>query len=744
MNSMADLNGYSNTSVTFTNTDTYTLTWNGPTTGIGTQTISVNEDSDFLMPKPIAPTAIVNPVSDLTIAVDLSGATYAAGAGARLVNNTTAGANISVFNRKSVFYITGIQTINQYNEAFANIRVFLNADYANNFSYTTTISDRVGTSVTWNTAVTVAGSADYSIPSSVGFLEDVTANIANCAITDTATNKNYTVTFTSANPTVGQIQLGNSVGNSQTITGTKSTVNSTLSSNSFKFVPAADFAGTVNVIYRQVQTTNNIVQANNIPISFTGTGHAEFSIPASIGFNEDVTANIANCSITDQAVGKNYSVTIATTNAAQGQIQLGNSVANSQTITGNRAAVNSVLSANSVKFVPAADFGGNVNITYTQTQTTNNIVQANAVPITMVGVPHDEYIINPAIYYEDWTGNVNNVQIADLRANVNYNVTIAVGNATHGTLTYAGNTGNAVTLTGSKTTINNIITSNAIVYNSKNDFNGTPDLRYTQIQTTNNVIQANAVSMSSVVRAHDDFIRYPRGPLESGSRRAGVLITDRSGDQLEATFTAVTGNIVYGANTVSTLTLTGTASEIKTQVWSVRTTGTVNYTQKNLVTNQFQTGSIYQTAQLSGVLVNRNYPCCIYASPSGVSPYKTSISPPGANTILQMDLPGGPNIGYFWLRGTRLQGAVTINFGPGLIFGPNPWDEIYGGEQLHWYNFWFEATPTSTGVTVPYRYITNGVPGSSGAWQIQISNTAQSPSVIPAWEAGWTGGTTRN
>jgi hypothetical protein len=85
----------------------------------------------------------------------------------------------------------------------------------------------------------------------------------NIAITDAAANKSYSVTLT-AKDNLGNINISNPY----TVTGNLTTINSALSANLTLTPGYYNTTQTLNLNYLQVQTTDNIIQAN-VDIPFT-------------------------------------------------------------------------------------------------------------------------------------------------------------------------------------------------------------------------------------------------------------------------------------------------------------------------------------------------------------------------------------------------------------------------------------------------------------------------------------------
>ena len=160
-------------------------------------------------------------------------------------------------------------------------QIALKADYDTDYTQVRTINmDGTfdgstfvgGTQYNANAAVTVSGSAEYEIPASLTYIEDLEFSFSGFAVTDAAVGKNYSATVELVNAAVGNLYYNSiNYGNSITITGDKSTVTTNL--NNIKFLSVLNGYANTTLLYSQTQTTDNIVQASNLSIPFNSTGN---------------------------------------------------------------------------------------------------------------------------------------------------------------------------------------------------------------------------------------------------------------------------------------------------------------------------------------------------------------------------------------------------------------------------------------------------------------------------------------
>lgn len=281
-----------------------------------------------------------------------------------------------------------------------------------------------------------------------------------------------------------------------------------------------------------VLVNDQIDSNNSYNMNITVTDTPEFSIPTSIVYNEDESVVLQPISVLDTA-DQQYSVTIATPGPSVGLISIDGIAQVSHTLTGTRQQINSVFAANSVIFEPFADFDVNTTILYTQIRTTDGAVHADALPIAMlIGNTHEDFSAVEhtwSVFDLDRTVNAT-YQITDLAVAKQYQITLATSVSTDprqpgqqvDAVRLAGNRRNAVvfqdleqlSLTlpavlgdgspgdGSKQAINEIFDTGNILFRPNNYYYGRSRLFYTQLQTTDNLVQAVGGGSGSQVRTN--------------------------------------------------------------------------------------------------------------------------------------------------------------------------------------------------------------------------------------------------
>jgi len=378
MQSFTDLNNFANTPVNYASQSDYTII---PGTSLGPATVSAVEGSIFTVPKQQPMTTMTNLTRDMLIII-----TPTPFSGVAFVQYTGSDTGISVVSDEvSRWIVSGVRTVAQYDDVFANLRMGVSPGFSTVGSYTFTVGldDQVnGVFATYTVTVTVTASTVFTVPALINFNEDENARVGNITIVENflyATN--YTVVLSTENPATSQLALapGNVAANTITLTNvTKANANQTLAN--VVFVPRPDFASNTYINTSVTRLYNNETTGKQTLAYVAGT-NPEYSAPTGYGWSENSTTSIGttpdgNLSITDTAVGKNYSSTISITPANMGNLLVGNTViGNTVTYTGNRTTVNNSL-ANVI-------FSGNTvtkqsgNVSYVQIQTTDSITQGN-------------------------------------------------------------------------------------------------------------------------------------------------------------------------------------------------------------------------------------------------------------------------------------------------------------------------------------------------------------------------------
>ena len=243
--------------------------------------------------------------------------------------------------------------------------------------------------------------APYSVGSNPTYVEDSSTTFSLGTITDLAgDNWNYetcgtgaglncytvtaivTGTFSGTNPVVLTYSGDSSIDNTITFTGTKTAVNSLLSS--VQLIPPADYIDPLIISITVARGTTPVTLFTGNITATCSSSHNEYVINGShtfaLGSN---TWNIG--SITDLAVSKSYSITLDLLSPITATMSSAGSGGTSSwngstgygrlTITGNKTQVNSHLSTINFTTSGSVTLDDYLNISYTQTQTTNSISQ---------------------------------------------------------------------------------------------------------------------------------------------------------------------------------------------------------------------------------------------------------------------------------------------------------------------------------------------------------------------------------
>jgi hypothetical protein len=328
----------------------------------------------------------------------------------------------------------------------------------------------------------VAAHDEYNLTTAGSYAED--NNIVFTAnITDTDSRfASYYLTFNQISPDPAtypaNVYIGNvNIGTNGTIYNTRIYLNGQLK----QIVPPADWTDAVIFGYTQKKSTTyaygNVIQASNIAMTFNNsTTHSEYSLTTPIIVESQIETYFSNIvQITDQANSKQYSSTF-TANTFPGNLYL-NNVLQSKTITftGTKTQVNS----NIANLAVIADFtlaNASSTIYYTQTQTTDNLLQAIAVPINANIIPSTYYTLssniflkesfqfgytNPELPFDGYTNSLGNViQIANVAGNVSVTITqsanigqFLTGLDRFGNVALSPQTGNSIVLYGNTLTV---------------------------------------------------------------------------------------------------------------------------------------------------------------------------------------------------------------------------------------------------------------------------------------------------
>lgn len=191
--------------------------------------------------------------------------------------------------------------------------------------------------------------------------------------------------YTAENPVVLTYAGDTAVSNSVTFTGTRDEVNAAI--NALTLIPPADHVGQINIGVVLTRGNTPVTILESVVPAICNVTHGDVNIINGSGFTVGTTS-VNFGSITDLAVGKQYTVTIdaVSNSATRGYLTdtTGTGVwtaaggvnsFGSMTISGSKAVVNASLAALTYTTAVGADGSETQTFVYTQTQTTNAVLQ---------------------------------------------------------------------------------------------------------------------------------------------------------------------------------------------------------------------------------------------------------------------------------------------------------------------------------------------------------------------------------
>lgn len=487
MNTIEDLNVTAN--VTYNNEASYAISFG---TNLGNTTANVNAYGSANITQQTTLSSISNAVRDLLIDVQFSNVGNVSMAYAGTYSN------IGILQvAPAAWRVSGIRSVNQYNEAFANVKYtdLTGASVVSpEYSYQTTVNDQSGNTRAWTTTVNVIQQPVLTITGNVVYNEDTLANVtvANVAV-DPASAVTFRL-YANTVPTYGSMTDGVVTGNSIYIDGTPSSLNSQITSGALKFLPASDLVSNVgNAINFSIGNATTVISTANANIQI-GTAHDEYNWPGTGTYDEDTKRSFGN-TITDlDTRATSYSVAFQQTSGNIGKFYVNN------VLTGNANVLLSLSNSkvninNSVAWLPPIDYTGNATITYSQTKVlpTGNVLQANAVVSTLsIGNTNPE--ISNMIARSYTSNTVNNIFSANTPYindggdyGQSYTITLTSSLGKFGNTAPNALTGNTYSFTGNTTQVNSQFSSLVFVPNQGSASTGT----FTYTQSRDGVSQVN-------------------------------------------------------------------------------------------------------------------------------------------------------------------------------------------------------------------------------------------------------------
>lgn len=384
MNTIIDLNTAAN--VSYNNEADYAISFG---TNGGNTTQSIDGYGTANIKQQTSLNSVTDAVRDLLIDVEFSN-----------VNKVTmayAGtwSNIGLLQiTPAAWRVSGIRTVAQYNEAFANVKYtdITGGSAANiDYTYQTTVNDQAGNTRTWTTSVDIIEVPSLSITGNVVYNEDTLTNVtvANVVI-DPASTLTFRL-YANTIPTYGSMYDGVITGNSIYIDGNAASLNSQIAAGALKFLPASDYTSNVaNAINFSIGNTTTVFNTANANIQI-GNTHAEYNFPTTGTYTEDTKYAFGNTISDLDTHATSFTVNLLQTSGNTGQWYRNSSLvgyANTTlAITGSKNSIN-----NSIEWRPPVDYTGNVSFRYDQTKTlpTGNVTQASNVVANFTATTNPE------------------------------------------------------------------------------------------------------------------------------------------------------------------------------------------------------------------------------------------------------------------------------------------------------------------------------------------------------------------
>jgi hypothetical protein len=398
MQSYNDLNNYSATPVNYATSADYAITFGANQGNLSTTEF---EGGYFLIYKRVPLTVFSDVSKDLLVTISTSTV-------GKVIAPVYFGTNTNVKIWQSTpqsWTITGIRTVANYDDVFANTYLGLASGSTGTADIVFLIDDQISTTRTYTATVTIVPNTLFSFTPTIAFAEDTLASFGNLTITDSVPQTtDYTVNLTPIDSALGKIKVvGGALSNTYSFTGTKTAVNNSLAN--VRFAPGADSRTNtqVNVLVTRTfdsKTVGQVVNAN-----WNSVGHSNYSVPNSWNGAEDQAIELNNISITDIRpdnidANTQYLINLATSDVANSYLVYQGSNVSSVNISGTKSQVNTILgSANTrPKLQTINDFYGQTSVTFSQTNTTDNVIQADQLSIPVFVTDSVEYALNTNYY----------------------------------------------------------------------------------------------------------------------------------------------------------------------------------------------------------------------------------------------------------------------------------------------------------------------------------------------------------
>jgi hypothetical protein len=396
MNSLENLNSWSNNPIAYPGNAAYSITFSSasPTN----QTTSFVEDNAFTAPPGINITAMDSTPRNIQYTIDLSSAAYQAyvdwGSLPYYLTSETAGTNI--------YRIVG--PIDEDAWALIKSPTITIPDQAANFTYTSTITypDPSNTAndltKTWNTVATVTAVPNISTPTAYEYTKNSIGTIAGAptilntlagtygiVITPSQTSYVYTLSSSGSGGTV----VFDSVLKTLTITGTKTQVNSHLAS-----IQLATVTDENRSFVLSYQLTNPSSALNTVTQTLSST---DAFVINTATYLEDTPFSLGYVVKDNSLTATNFTISVAQTtplpSVSPGYFTVnGSNVGNTWSTSNTKANIN----AANVIYTPPVDYTGTITMTVNQSKVDNGntVIQITDQPVNIVNAGSNPEIVN--------------------------------------------------------------------------------------------------------------------------------------------------------------------------------------------------------------------------------------------------------------------------------------------------------------------------------------------------------------
>jgi hypothetical protein len=509
MNSLSDLNNWSNTGFEFTDDRPTTYTFD-PAVPVN-QSAEAYENQSFGAPAGTDIVAIINRVQDLTFNVNVS-----ALPGTTVVWTGLTG-NLIQSNVGGVYSVTGIRSPVDW-EIIKNPTITMPTG-ASNWQYTSNIVYHNG-NVAWDTSVSViqldqlTAASDYYYPDGVSNLITGTPQVFDLGF---LLPPNFTCNITSSDNSVfGNLTAsgGTFTSNVLALSGNLATINTQLSNIYYWPLDGIETEWLATYNLYNSYTVFNTIRTQTI------RSQTAAYLDASSAFYYD--RNISNQSVTGHPTvvdiisntAATYTMVISSLdNNMFGNLAtnhgFGTSVfsANVLTITGNKATVNSHL--DTLTYTPALDYESNTNFRYELTVPGGNVsvrlqdalISANNTIISNISISRS-YVSNTQ---DQQVFPTSIPQIAEEVPGATYTIYLSTAAGKFGTTLGGAGADSNFSYTGTKSQVNNIF-DNIYFYPNK-DVIGSQTFTYVQVR--NGITQLTQV-VSYVGTARTPVTTYQR------------------------------------------------------------------------------------------------------------------------------------------------------------------------------------------------------------------------------------------